>query len=118
MACAKCLDWPDLHAGDEVLASPVMGKGFPVDRTPADSHPTVLLFATGSGISPIKALLESEALSGRDVALFYGWVGMGNTHLLPRPWCCLLWAGGCQAGEGACAALRATACSRARQAAG
>lgn len=40
-------------------ASPVQGKGFPVDRIPAESHPTVYMFATGTGISPIKALIES-----------------------------------------------------------
>lgn len=37
----------------------MQGKGFPVDRIPADSHSTVYMFATGSGISPIKALIES-----------------------------------------------------------
>ena len=41
-------------SGDEVLVSAPMGKGFPVDRVPPASHPTLLLFATGSGISPIK----------------------------------------------------------------
>lgn len=36
-----------LEAGAEVAVSPVMGKGFPVDKIPAEQHPTVLLFATG-----------------------------------------------------------------------
>ena len=42
--------------------SPVMGKGFRMERAPAADHPTCLLFATGSGISPIKALIESSEL--------------------------------------------------------
>lgn len=42
--------------------SPVMGKGFPVDRVPPEKVSTILLFATGSGISPVKALIESGAL--------------------------------------------------------
>ena len=39
-----------------------MGKGFRMERAPAADHPTCLLFATGSGISPIKALIESNEL--------------------------------------------------------
>ncbi|KAF8060585.1 zinc finger CCCH domain-containing protein 40 [Scenedesmus sp. PABB004] len=64
-----------LGAGAEVAVSPVMGKGFPVDRIPPATTPTVLLFATGSGISPIKALIESGALEAdkrSDVRLYYG----------------------------------------------
>ena len=34
--------------------------------------PKALLFATGSGISPVRALIKSGALDGRDVSLFYG----------------------------------------------
>lgn len=37
-----------LGASADVAVSPVMGKGFPVDRIPAGDHPTVLLFATGA----------------------------------------------------------------------
>lgn len=37
-----------LAAGAEVSVSPVMGKGFPVDKIPAESNQTVLLFATGA----------------------------------------------------------------------
>lgn len=33
--------------GAEVSVSPVMGKGFPVEKIPAEGNPTVLLFATG-----------------------------------------------------------------------
>lgn len=39
-----------------------MGKGFRMERAPTADHPTCLLFATGSGISPIKALIESNEL--------------------------------------------------------
>ena len=52
-----------------------MGKGFPVGTIPSPAFHTVFLFATGSGISPIKALVESGALDGpsrRGVTLFYG----------------------------------------------
>ena len=51
--------------GAEVDASPVQGKGFPVEKVPAEKFPTVIIFATGSGISPIKSLIESEALEVR-----------------------------------------------------
>lgn len=62
-----------LGEGDEVLVSDAQGKGFPLDRCPADKFPTVLLFATGSGISPIRSLIESGALKGRkDVRLYFG----------------------------------------------
>lgn len=53
----------------------MQGKGFPVDAIPAASFPTVLLFATGSGISPIKAVIESGVLDvakRSDVRLYYG----------------------------------------------
>lgn len=59
----------------QVAVSPVMGKGFPVDSVPADKVDTMLIFATGSGISPIAALIEDGALDAtarRDVRLFYG----------------------------------------------
>lgn len=57
-----CLPVVDAGAGGEVCVSPVMGKGFRMERAPAADHPTCLLFATGSGISPIKALIESTEL--------------------------------------------------------
>lgn len=50
-----------------------------MDRIPAADFPTVLLFATGTGISPIKALIESGALDGRkSVRLFYGTQSKGE----------------------------------------
>ena len=42
--------------GTGVLVSDVMGKGFPVDRVAGVGN--VFIFCTGSGISPIKALIE------------------------------------------------------------
>lgn len=36
------------HTGADVSVSPVMGKGFPVEKIPAEAHPTVLMFATGA----------------------------------------------------------------------
>ncbi|KAG6524231.1 fruit protein pKIWI502-like [Zingiber officinale] len=64
-----------LARGDVVELSVVMGKGFPVDRiSPPDAFPTVLIFATGSGISPIRSLIESGfgATERQDVRLYYG----------------------------------------------
>ena len=41
----------DLKVGDEADVSPVMGKGFNMDALhPAEDWPTVIIFATGSGI--------------------------------------------------------------------
>ena len=42
--------------------SPVIGSGFPVDRAPPEQYPTLVVFATGTGIAPIKALIESSSL--------------------------------------------------------
>ncbi|KAK3254913.1 hypothetical protein CYMTET_35889 [Cymbomonas tetramitiformis] len=68
-----------LDAGGALQLSPVMGKGFDMSKLPAEDVKTVLLFATGSGISPIKALIETpedagglEAASRSDVRLYYG----------------------------------------------
>ena len=54
--------YPVRFAGSEIQASPVMGKGFPIDKCPPDAFPTLLIFCTGSGISPIRSLIESDAL--------------------------------------------------------
>lgn len=62
--------------GDVIQSSPVMGKGFPFSSLPTPPS-DVLLFATGSGIAPIRAAIES-VLNGidprkrRSVILFYG----------------------------------------------
>lgn len=59
----------------QMSVSPVMGKGFPVDTVPADKVESMLIFATGSGISPIAALIDDGALDAANrkmVKLFYG----------------------------------------------
>ena len=55
--------------------SPVMGKGFPLAALPVEEVPTLLLFATGSGIAPIRALIDSERLQVRTAECcgFSGW---------------------------------------------
>jgi ferredoxin-NADP reductase len=61
-------------AGAALEASAPMGKGFPVGRAPPAECPTVVVFATGSGISPVRALIASGALGARPggVTLYYG----------------------------------------------
>ncbi|KAM3741307.1 hypothetical protein ACB098_08G166500 [Castanea mollissima] len=64
-----------LKKGDVVELSQVMGRGFDIDRVdPPESFPTLLIFATGSGISPIRSLIESgfNADKRSDVRLYYG----------------------------------------------
>ncbi|XP_062145086.1 fruit protein pKIWI502 [Alnus glutinosa] len=64
-----------LKKGDVVELSQVMGRGFDVDLIePPEAYPTVLIFATGSGISPIRSLIESGigASKRSDVRLYYG----------------------------------------------
>ncbi|GLT34353.1 hypothetical protein SLA2020_088730 [Shorea laevis] len=64
-----------LKKGDVVELSQVMGNGFNTDKIdPPDDYPTVLIFATGSGISPIRSLIESGFGANRrsDVRLYYG----------------------------------------------
>jgi NAD(P)H-flavin reductase len=76
-----------LSPGDTVQMSPVMGKGFPTPSRldlfpypaiPEEERPRdILLFATGSGIAPIRSAIESR-LNGinptqrRSVKLYYG----------------------------------------------
>merc|ERR1719232_1330802 len=53
--------------------SPAMGNGFKIaDALAGDDVKSVLLFAAGSGISPIRSAIESGALGGKDVTLYYG----------------------------------------------
>ncbi|PIM98887.1 Ferredoxin--NADP(+) reductase [Handroanthus impetiginosus] len=64
-----------LQKGDVVELSVVMGKGFDIDQiSPPENYQTVLIFATGSGISPIRALIEAGfgADKRSDVRLYYG----------------------------------------------
>lgn len=39
-----------------------MGNGFPVEKVPPAEVPYLFIFATGTGIGPIKALIESHSL--------------------------------------------------------
>ncbi|CAL5338883.1 unnamed protein product [Camellia sinensis] len=64
-----------LGKGDFVELSQVMGRGFDLDQiSPPEEFPTVLIFATGSGISPIRSLIESGFSADKrpDVRLYYG----------------------------------------------
>lgn len=59
----------------QVEVSPCQGKGFPLERVPPADFPEMLIFATGSGIAPIKALIEAGALGATErkrVRLYYG----------------------------------------------
>jgi arabinosyltransferase len=59
----------------QVMVSPVMGKGFPMEKVPPEAFDTMLIFATGTGISPIKALIDAgdlDATERKNVTLFYG----------------------------------------------
>ncbi|KAG9139256.1 hypothetical protein Leryth_011261 [Lithospermum erythrorhizon] len=61
--------------GDVVEVTQAMGKGFQIDRiSPPNDCKTVLIFATGSGISPIRSLIEHGfgANMRSDVRLYYG----------------------------------------------
>jgi len=63
----------DSSAGTALEMSQVMGGGFLKSEDALAGVSSVLLFAAGSGISPIRAVMESEALKGVDsVKLYYG----------------------------------------------
>ena len=59
-------------AGAELEMSQVMGGGFKVGDDVLDNIESVLLFAVGSGISPIRSTIESGVLKGKSVKLYYG----------------------------------------------
>ena len=66
----------DAEVSTKVLVSEPMGKGF---RVPSSEIGEVLCFATGSGISPVKSLLEEgffdddeNTTKGRETHVFYG----------------------------------------------
>lgn len=66
-----------LGAGAALQVSPVQGRGFAVGALhPPSSFPNVLLFATGSGVSPVAALLDTpgalRAAERGGVHLFLG----------------------------------------------
>jgi len=60
------------EAGAELQMSQVMGGGFKTGGDVLDGVDSVLLFAAGSGISPIRSTIESEVLKGKSVKLYYG----------------------------------------------
>ncbi|XP_054824064.1 fruit protein pKIWI502-like isoform X2 [Prosopis cineraria] len=65
----------ELKKGTVVELSQVMGNGFDTSRIdPPEKYATVFIFATGSGISPIRSLIESgfSVAKRSDVRLFYG----------------------------------------------
>lgn len=84
---AEAVEWLCAsQKGDIVEMSPIMGKGFPMSKLDQLTYPEtpehkkvkdILLFATGSGIAPIRASIEA-VLNGiniptrRSVKLFYG----------------------------------------------
>jgi NAD(P)H-flavin reductase len=60
-------------AGSELIMSPAMGNGFKVDEKLGGDVTDVLLFAAGSGISPIRSAIESGKLAAKSsVTLYYG----------------------------------------------
>ncbi|CAI9096085.1 OLC1v1032159C5 [Oldenlandia corymbosa var. corymbosa] len=64
-----------LQKGDVVELTQAMGKGFQIDQiSPPENYQSVLIFATGAGISPIRSLIESGfgADKRSDVRLYYG----------------------------------------------
>lgn len=64
-----------LRDGDVLELGAIMGNGFPISRiNPPDEAQTVLLFATGTGISPVRSLIEFGFAADQraDVRLYYG----------------------------------------------
>jgi NAD(P)H-flavin reductase len=59
------------EVGTEIEMSHVMGGGVSLADHIGDVD-RVLLFAAGSGISPIRSVIESRMLDGREVELYYG----------------------------------------------
>jgi len=69
----------DMKKGDEVDITNPRGNGFPIGKVAwIFKYKTVLLFATGSGIAPIRSLIEADGLGSmdlfmrQDVRLYYG----------------------------------------------
>lgn len=62
----------ELKEGDVVELSHAIGNGFEIEEI--RTCQTVLIFATGSGISPIRSLIETgfSADERSDVRLYYG----------------------------------------------
>ena len=62
----------------EVEASPVDGPGFRIERAGPKQAPKLLIFATGSGITPLKALIESGDLQVCKISF----LRLGGPHLI------------------------------------
>ncbi|MFT5587179.1 MAG: sulfhydrogenase subunit gamma (sulfur reductase) [Cognaticolwellia sp.] len=62
-------DLARLQVGDSVQVSTPMGKGFDLSGL---ENRTPLFFATGSGISALRSVLESRDWSGTGARLYYG----------------------------------------------
>jgi len=58
--------------GANIDVSQAMGPGFLKSDDALDGITDVLCFAVGSGISPLRSMIESGALKGLDVTLYYG----------------------------------------------
>lgn len=73
-----------LEAGAALQVSEVQGRGFQLGALqPPDAFPDLLLFATGSGLSPVRALLETPCALG----------GLGLAGGGRRPGCLHLYVG-------------------------
>lgn len=77
-----------LPAGAAVHVSDVQGRGFQLpSRLPADAYPNVYVFATGSGLSPIRSLLDSPervgGLAGSSKRRVHLYVGVRSSDHLP-----------------------------------
>lgn len=62
----------DSSVGTELEMSQVMGGGFKITGDALEGVDDVLLFCVGSGISPIRSVIESEVLKSKKVSLYYG----------------------------------------------
>ena len=70
---------PYVKANSPIMMSPPMGKGFPIESqllSLTNDFPAqdVLMFAAGSGIAPLRSVIESNILSTqkRNLSLFIG----------------------------------------------
>lgn len=61
-----------MATGLKLEMSQVMGGGFLKTEEALEGVDSVLLFAAGSGISPLRSVIESQVLKGKDVSLYYG----------------------------------------------
>lgn len=68
-----------LSIDTEVEASPVDGPGFKIDRASPKAAAELFIFATGSGITGIKALIES---GGLQVVLCF--IQLGTSDAIPQ----------------------------------